>query len=76
LAFGEVPGATIWIGGFTVFAAATYIAYRGSRDKAVGQAQAVPEMEAAPAQIAPEPTSTGAEQESLRTDVPTTPGKD
>ena len=76
LAFGEVPGATIWIGGFTIFAAATYIAYRGSRDKAVGQVQAVPEMEAAPAQIAPEPTSTGAEQESLRTDVPTAPGKD
>ena len=31
--FAEVPDAGVWIGGVTVFAAATYIAYRESQSK-------------------------------------------
>ncbi|MFQ5546222.1 MAG: DMT family transporter, partial [Acidiferrobacterales bacterium] len=34
LLFAEVPDAGVWIGGATIFAAATYIAYRDSQTKA------------------------------------------
>jgi drug/metabolite transporter (DMT)-like permease len=33
LLFAEVPDAGIWIGGTTIFAAATYIVYREGRQK-------------------------------------------
>ena len=34
LLFAEVPDAGVWIGGITIFAAATYIVYRESQIKA------------------------------------------
>lgn len=40
LAFREIPDAGIWIGGLTVFAAATYIVYRENQAKAMERAPA------------------------------------
>lgn len=37
MVFEEVPHAGIWIGGITIFAATTYVAYRESRIEAAGQ---------------------------------------
>ncbi len=41
LAFREIPDAGIWIGGLTVFAAATYIAYRENQMKVFARAESV-----------------------------------
>jgi drug/metabolite transporter (DMT)-like permease len=40
--FAEVPDAGVWLGGVTVFAAATYIAYRESQSKGVKAPATVP----------------------------------
>ena len=48
MAFAEVPDAGVWIGGVTVFAAATYTAYRESQDKAANALPAAREVKGSP----------------------------
>jgi drug/metabolite transporter (DMT)-like permease len=43
LLFSEVPDAAIWLGGGTIFTAATYIAYRESRRKAAAPESPLPQ---------------------------------
>ncbi len=50
--FKEVPDAGIWIGGITVFSAATYIAYRESQNKAAQSTTLAPEADVTPARKA------------------------
>jgi drug/metabolite transporter (DMT)-like permease len=50
MAFAEVPDAGVWIGGVTVFAAATYTAYRESQGKAANELLAAPEAKGTPPQ--------------------------
>lgn len=48
--FGEIPDAGIWIGGVTVFAAATYIAYRESQSKVANELTTAPDVKGTPPQ--------------------------
>lgn len=48
MAFAELPDAGVWIGGVTVFAAATYTAYRESQDKAANELPPAPEAKRTP----------------------------
>jgi drug/metabolite transporter (DMT)-like permease len=72
LVFSEVPDSGVWIGGFTVFAAATYIAYRESHDNA--HSRAATEQQAAAAQI--DDRSRGAQHRAAHRQARTGPDGD
>ncbi len=71
LVFSEVPDSGVWIGGLTVFAAATYIAYRESRDSANNRAATEQQADAAAAQIDDHGSDRCAEGQAAHPRLPT-----